>query len=197
MPSLILASSSPRRAEILGSMGVEFVVRVADVDEERLADESAEAMVLRLAVAKARAYSPANDEIVLGADTAVVLGSAIFGKPVDEDDGLKMLAALSGNTHQVVTAVAVATSGGLLSTISATDVTFREIDPDEARDYWQSGEPVDKAGAYAIQGRGGMFARAIMGSYSGVVGLPVFETANLLREAGFEAWRTATVRDNR
>lgn len=143
-------------------------------------------MVLRLARAKALANAPRRGEIVLGADTAVVLGEEIFGKPRNIRDALGMLERLAGRTHKVLTGIALCAVDNEWSAISSTDVQFRDISPDEARRYWHSGEPQDKAGGYAIQGRGGMFVRAIMGSYSGVVGLPVFETTSLLQEAGLE-----------
>jgi septum formation protein len=181
---LHLASSSPRRREILAALGLDFTVGGADVDEQRLANESAGDMVLRLARDKAEAGAPADDVVVIGADTAVVLGDEVFGKPRDRDDALDMLARLSGETHQVLTGVAVRADRQVRVVVSNTDVRFREIGPDEALAYWQSGEPVDKAGAYAIQGRGGVFVEAINGSYSGVVGLPVFETVALLKRAG-------------
>jgi septum formation protein len=123
--------------------------------------------------------------VVIGADTAVVLGDEVFGKPGNRDECLAILAALSGRVHRVMTGVAVRSSRGMQTAVSTTDVVFREIRPDEALAYWQSGEPRDKAGAYAIQGRGGVFVAAITGSYSGVVGLPVFETAALLQDAGY------------
>ena len=181
---LHLASSSPRRREILAELGLDFTVGGADVDEQRLANESAADMVLRLARDKAETGSPADDFVVIGADTAVVLGDEVFGKPRGRDDALDMLARLSGNTHQVLTGVAVRGDRHTRVVVSNTDVRFREISPDEALAYWQSGEPADKAGAYAIQGKGGVFVEAINGSYSGVVGLPVFETVALLRQAG-------------
>ncbi len=141
-------------------------------------------MVLRLAREKARAGAPAAAAVVIGADTAVVLGDEIFGKPLDEADALGMLARLSGRTHEVMTGVAVWDGEQMRACLSRTEVQFREIRPDEALAYWQSGEPADKAGAYAIQGLGGVFVESIAGSYSGVVGLPVYETTALLREAG-------------
>jgi len=141
-------------------------------------------MVLRLARDKAQAGSPGDNSVVIGADTAVVLGGDVFGKPVDQEDALRMLARLSGTTHQVLTGVAVWADDRMRAALSTTDVRFREISPDEACAYWQSGEPADKAGAYAIQGKGGVFVEEINGSYSGVVGLPVFETVSLLKEAG-------------
>jgi septum formation protein len=141
-------------------------------------------MVLRLAQDKARIGAPAEPAIVIGADTAVVLDDEIFGKPGTEAEALDMLSRLSGRTHQVMTGVAVWDGESMQASISCTDVQFREIRPDEALTYWQSGEPADKAGAYAIQGLGGVFVASIHGSYSGVVGLPVYETMAMLREAG-------------
>ena len=185
-PTLILASTSPRRRELLATLGVEFRTAAVDIDETPAQGEAADAMVLRLAVGKARAAPAAPGSVVIGADTAVVLGSRIFGKPAGADDALAMLAALSGRTHRVVTGVAVRCGDAVSTALSSTDVRFRDIDPDEAARYWHSGEPHDKAGAYAIQGRGGIFVEAIMGSYSGVVGLPVFETARLLAAAGVD-----------
>ncbi len=187
IPTLILASSSPRRREILEALGFEFDVCATDVDESRHDEEAAHDMVQRLAQAKATALPVATATAVIGADTAVVLGDEVFGKPRDERDAVDMLTRLSGRAHEVLTGVAVATSQSVQSTLSTTTVRFRDISPDEARRYWHSGEPRDKAGAYAIQGLGGLFVEAIEGSYSGVVGLPVFETAALLREAGIDA----------
>jgi septum formation protein len=123
---------------------------------------------------------------VLGADTIVVLDERVFGKPASREEALRMLASLSGRRHQVLTGVAVIADGELQTAVSLTEVQFREIHPDEAEAYWQSGEPAGKAGAYAVQGLGGIFVSAINGSYTGVVGLPVFETVNLLRQAGIE-----------
>jgi septum formation protein len=183
---LHLASSSPRRRRILERMGLEFTAAGVDVDERQLPEESAASMVVRLAVDKACAVTVQPGVAVLGADTAVVLDGEVFGKPADQADALRMLARLSGRRHQVMTGVAVRSAGATNSVLSVTEVTFREIDPDEARDYWQSGEPAGKAGAYAIQGRGGAFVESIAGSYTGVVGLPVAETAELLRWAGIE-----------
>jgi septum formation protein len=185
---LHLASSSPRRREILTALGLQFSVGGADVDEVRLDGESAEDMVLRLAGTKAQVGSPGEEFAVIGADTAVVYGDEVFGKPRHGDDAVAMLVALSGKTHQVMTGVAVWAGGELGVALSVTDVRFREISPDEALQYWQSGEPADKAGAYAIQGRGGVFVEEIQGSYSGVVGLPVFETVQLLEKAGIRVF---------
>ena len=181
---LHLASTSPRRQEILAALGLTFSSAGVDLDERRFDGESAQDMVLRLAQAKAAAATVDELTVVIAADTAVVLGGDVYGKPVDREDCLAMLQDLSGRTHQVMTAVAVRSFRGVQTVLSTTEVQFREISPDEALAYWQSGEPCDKAGAYAIQGKGGVFVTAISGSYSGVVGLPVFETAELLRDAG-------------
>lgn len=188
MPStpIHLASSSPRRKAILERLGVTFSAGGVGVDERRLDGERAEDMVLRLAVAKANAAAVPAGHVVIGADTAVVVKDQVFGKPRDEAHALAMLEALSSRTHRVVTGVAVCSLTGTSSILSTTDVRFREIGRDEALRYWQSGEPVGKAGAYAIQGRGGVFVERLAGSYSGVVGLPVFETSCLLREAGVD-----------
>ena len=186
---LMLASTSPRRREILEALGIDFTVVVVDVDEDVLAGESPEDMVLRLAAAKADAAEVAADSLVLGADTAVVIDGEILGKPRDEADALAMLARLSGRVHRVLTGVALHGPHGTRSALSETDVQFREIGRDEALAYWHSGEPQDKAGGYAVQGLGGAFVERIAGSYSGVVGLPVFETVALLREAGFDVMK--------
>lgn len=186
VPKLHLASSSPRRSRILEGMGLEFTASGVDIDERRHPGEAADTMVLRLAAEKAAAVPAAPGTVVLGADTAVVLDGEVFGKPGDEADALRMLARLSGRRHQVMTGVAVHAGDATTRVLSVTDVTFREIGPDEAHEYWQSGEPRGKAGAYAIQGLGGAFVANIAGSYTGVVGLPVVETADLLRAAGID-----------
>jgi len=188
---LHLASSSARRREILTALGVSFTWAGVDLDETPLAAERAAGIVQRLATAKAQAARSGCERPVLGADTAVAVGKRIFGKPESKQDALAMLAALSGRTHQVVTAVALSCDRGTMTAMSTTDVSFREITADEALAYWQSGEPAGKAGAYAVQGIGGMFVRELSGSYSGVVGLPVFETAALLNQAGIDLLRRA------
>ena len=177
-----LASTSPRRREILQTLGIEFDVIRVETDERPLEGETPDEIVLRLAIAKAEAAR--YGEFVLGADTVVVLGERVLGKPRDRDDAIEMLLALSGCSHSVMTGVALKTPHETRSVLSTTDVQFREIGRDEAYRYWQSGEPCDKAGAYGIQGIGGMFVKAIHGSYSGVMGLPVFETVVLLESAG-------------
>ena len=187
-PVLHLASSSPRRRELLRALGLNFSYEGVAIDESALPGESVSDMVLRLAVAKARtAFDSGGHPVpVLGADTIVILDDRIFGKPGSKQEALQMLASLSGRTHQVLTGVAVVANGELETVVSRTEVQFREIHPDEAEAYWQSGEPAGKAGAYAVQGLGGIFVSSINGSYTGVVGLPVFETADLLRRVGIE-----------
>jgi septum formation protein len=187
-PVLHLASSSPRRRELLTALGLEFSHAGVAIDESALPGESVPDMVLRLATGKARSASDSGKYAVpvLGADTVVTLDDRVFGKPASKEDALKMLASLSGRSHQVLTGVAVVAQDELWTGLSQTEVQFREIEPDEAEAYWQSGEPAGKAGAYAVQGLGGIFVTAVHGSYTGVVGLPVFETADLLRRAGIK-----------
>ena len=183
---LHLASASPRRREILQALGLVFTAAAEDVDESRFEGEDPEFMAIRLATTKAQAAASndRHDNVILAADTVVTLDDTVFGKPESRDDAVMMLESLSGKEHSVLTGVAVLCQGVVRTTVSRTSVRFREISPDEAAHYWQSGEPCDKAGAYAIQGKGGIFVEAISGSYSGVVGLPIFETARLLGEAG-------------
>ena len=185
-PRLHLASSSPRRQEILTALQLEFTAAGVDLDETPLDIETPKEMVLRLAEGKALAAQKSADYVVIGSDTAVVLDDVALGKPRDRDDAINMLLSLSGHTHQVITGVAVSRGEAVSTALSSTDVKFREIHQDEAAVYWQSGEPCDKAGAYGIQGLGGAFVESINGSYSCVVGLPVFETVTLLREAGID-----------
>jgi septum formation protein len=186
---LHLASASPRRRELLAQCGVRVErIEAPSIDETPLPGEEPRALVLRLATAKARAGAAAlgaRAGLVLGADTEVALDGRVFGKPHDEAAGMAMLAALAGRRHEVLSAVALcdAVSGWLATRLSVSRVAFRPITPAEARAYWASGEPADKAGGYAIQGRGGAFVERLEGSYSGVVGLPLFETLELLQEA--------------
>jgi septum formation protein len=169
---LILASSSPRRAELLRAAGIEFSVRVADVDETQLPGESPRDYVLRLSSAKAQAVAR-DDELVLGADTTVVINDEIAGKPVDEEDARKILRALSGQWHEVLTAVTVLRGERVVSDIASTLVKFSEMSEAEIDWYISTGEPMDKAGAYGIQGSASRFVERIEGNYSNVVGLPV------------------------
>ena len=183
-----LASSSPRRHEILTAMGLRFTAAGVDVDETQYDGEPVADMVVRLAIAKVAAAREDVDPSlpIIGADTAVAIGDQVLGKPGSQDEALRMLASLSGRTHTVLTGVALDYAGVVRTATSLTEVRFREISPDEAQSYWQSGEPLDKAGAYAVQGIAGIFVEELSGSYSGVVGLPVFETAALLADAGLE-----------
>ena len=189
---IYLASGSPRRRELLQQIGVPFRVVATAVDEAVLRSEAPRAYVTRLAAAKADAgwqsSRDATDPPVLAADTAVVLDGKILGKPADREDAESMLRQLSGRTHEVLTAIALRTASGLQSRISRSEVTFRSIAADEAQAYWETGEPSDKAGAYAIQGRAAIFVADLRGSYSGVMGLPLFETAELLSDAGVWRW---------
>jgi len=164
------------------------------MDETPLQDEPAAALVLRLARGKARKSRQihSDEPVILGADTIVLLDGRVFGKAGSQDEALCMLANLSGRSHTVLTAVAVSTPRQEIAAVSETRVQLRNIDPDEALRYWQSGEPAGKAGAYAIQGIGGIFVESLTGSWSGVVGLPVFETARLLRKAGVEVLSAAS-----
>ena len=188
MAAFYLASASPRRRELLRQIGAVFEVSPAQIEERRHNGESAPAFAQRLAREKARVIWDnlplTAQSCVLGADTVVVADEQILGKPVDRADGLRMLRLLSDRTHQVYTAVALIDGEQLHEALSVSKVTFRAITESEAQRYWDSGEPVDKAGGYAIQGYGAVFVRQLEGSFSGVVGLPLFETATLLSAAG-------------
>ncbi|MDQ3011267.1 MAG: Maf family protein [Acidobacteriota bacterium] len=173
---LILASASPRRSELLRAAGIEFIVRVADIDETILADESPEEYVLRLSREKAQAVAQATVpecEWVLGADTTVVVNGEIAGKPVDAEDARRMLQMLSGQWHEVLTGVSLVGGDQTLSEVAVTRVKFAELTDAEIDWYVATGEPMDKAGAYGIQGYASRFVESIEGSYSNVVGLPV------------------------
>lgn len=189
--SLHLASASPRRCAILDSLGLVFTSGGVGIDETALPGETAAALAMRLAAAKATAAAGerGHDVIVLGADTVVALENEMFGKPGDAAQAVDMLLRLAGREHEVLTGVAVIRAGRLHTALSHSRVRFRDIGPAEAQRYWQSGEPQDKAGGYAIQGLGGVFVASLEGSYSGVVGLPVFETADLLSRAGLDVLR--------
>jgi septum formation protein len=186
--ALVLASRSPRRVELLAQLGLRPRVRAAAVDETPRPGEHPALYVERLARAKARQVREAlgGGAPVLGADTAVVVDDDILGKPRDREEALSMLARLSGRAHQVLTGVALAAGDALHTRVSVSRVHFRDIATWEREAYWATGEPRDKAGAYAIQGLGAVFVRRIEGSYSGIMGLPLFETAELLRRAGIE-----------
>jgi septum formation protein len=182
---IYLASRSPRRRELLAQIGVAHELVAADVDESPAGDEPPRDYVLRLARAKAQAGWKRVDTTrrapLLAADTTVALGGRILGKPADRDEAARMLASLSGKRHQVFTAIAVTLGGEVETALSASDVEFCALTDAEIRDYVDSGEADDKAGAYGIQGRAGAFVVELRGSYSGVMGLPLYETARLLR----------------
>lgn len=191
MTLLHLASASPRRRELLLQIGVPHVRVAAPIDESVLPGEAPDVYVERLARAKAAAGLAMLDGqgCVLGADTAVVLDGRILGKPADRADALEMLAALSGRSHEVLTAVALADAGRCAARVVRSIVHFRSLSPGEAEAYWSSGEPQDKAGGYAIQGLAAIFVERMEGSYSAVVGLPLAETAALLAEFGIPCWQ--------
>lgn len=194
-PVLCLASASPRRRDLLASIGVPVTVHPCDIDETPLPGESAHVYVQRLAVAKAEAAVPFTDLPTLGSDTAVVVDGRILGKPLNANEGTEMLRLLSGRDHQVLTAVAVSGPAGMLSCSVATQVTMREISAAEIAAYWSTGEPADKAGGYAIQGLAAIFVKQIQGSHSAVVGLPLFETAHLLCQQGVPIWQPSPLDD--
>lgn len=187
-PRIYLASRSPRRAELLQQIGVEFVVLPSDIDESVYNAEAAADYVLRLARGKAEACASKLGDIdmpVLAADTTVCLDGCILGKPESDTDAYVMLSTLSGSWHEVHTAIALAGRQGMEVLLSTTRVKMASLDHDVITAYIASGEPRDKAGAYGIQGLGGTLIERIEGSYSGVMGLPLFETAVLLRNYGF------------
>ncbi len=187
LPRICLASASPRRLDLLASLGVECDVMPADIDESIMAGEAADRYVHRMAAEKAAAVQTRLDDarVVLAADTTVVVDGNILSKPADKDDAARMLRMLSGRSHEVLSAVAVIDGDQHLTDASRTVVDFRVLSDSEIEDYWATGEPADKAGAYGIQGLGGAFVQQLHGSYSGVVGLPLFETARLMNRLGY------------
>ena len=191
--SIVLASASERRSLLLAQIGVRHRAIAADIDETPRAGELPGTYVMRLAEGKAGAVAKTHASRlecpVLAADTTVVLRGRIFGKPADESECVEMLGALAGQTHEVLTAVALWHDCRLRAACSTSYVTLRAIGADECRRYWASGEPTGKAGAYAIQGFGAVFVERIEGSFSGVMGLPLFETAALLDAAGVRRWQ--------
>jgi septum formation protein len=188
---VFLASASPRRRELLAQIGVDYTLLHAEVDETVHPGESAADYVRRVALEKVRTarelLSGEAASPVLGADTAVVIDGSIMGKPRDRKEGIAMLLALSARTHEVLSAVALG-GGREAVRVSKSRVTFRALTPAQCAAYWETGEPHDKAGGYAIQGRAAVFVSRLEGSYSGVMGLPVYETAELLREFGIEVF---------
>jgi len=184
MTLLRLASASPRRSALLRQLGVAHDVAAADVDETPSPAERPEALVVRLAKLKAEQGARDAGRPALGADTIVSIDGRILGKPRDAADGMAMLELLSGRDHRVLSGVALAWNGKVRTALSASTVRFRVLTVDEISNYWASSEPHDKAGAYAVQGLAARFIARLEGSYSGVMGLPLFETATLLEEAG-------------
>ncbi len=183
----ILASNSPRRKELLKQIGLTFTTDPADVDERILPSEGAEAYVVRVALDKARvAAGRAGRGIVIAADTVVVLGDVILGKPTDARDAERMLGMLSGRMHRVITGLAVmdAEKGTTRTGTAITSVWFRDLTPVEIRSYVSTGEPLDKAGAYGIQEKGSLLVRKIDGCYFNIVGLPLYLLGEILREFG-------------
>jgi septum formation protein len=193
---IYLASASPRRGELLRQIGVPFEAHPAAIDERRLPNESPADYVLRIAAAKAdtvwaSAAVQARPRLVLAADTAVVVDDEVFGKPRDNGEALRMLETLSGRSHIVVTAVAIRAGSGADALVAASEVKFRATTHRERAAYCATGEPLDKAGAYGIQGLGAAFIEQLHGSYSAVMGLPLFETALLLDRFGCPFWLAA------
>lgn len=189
---IYLASQSPRRRELLEQIGISHTVIKVEVDENPLPDEKPEDYVIRIASEKARAaFSADMQQPLLAADTTVTSNGRILGKPANEADFVKMMQLLNGKTHEVLTAIAVIGSSPdqadeikILTRLSRSKVSFRKLSEKEILNYWQNGEPRDKAGGYGIQGLGAVFIKHIEGSYSGIMGLPLYETAELLSEFG-------------
>ena len=192
-PDLYLASASPRRRELLDQIGIRYQLLSAPIDETPQPDETPHDYTARLALTKARAGWDSLDDQpplpVLGADTTVTVDHRILGKPHDREHGLAMLAALSGRTHQVVSAVALVLADRQAVRVQTSEVRFRTLTTDEQQRYWDSGEGHDKAGCYAVQGYAARFISDLRGSYSGVMGLPLFETAELLADFGIDLWK--------
>lgn len=186
MSKLILASASPRRKELLSEWITTFEIKPADVDESRLGDESPRDYVARVAELKARTLAMKYPECyVLAADTTVALGHTIFGKPSDYEEAVSVLSSLSGTQHEVMTAIALIGPAITETQVVVTEVTFSTLAKAQIATYCNSDEPYDKAGAYGIQGSASKFVSEINGSYTNVVGLPLAQTATLLRKAGF------------
>jgi len=190
LPQLYLSSGSPRRQALLQQLNLEFKVLKAPIDEIKSTEESPEQYVLRIAAEKAveGAKQVCSEQAwVVGGDTAVVLNQQVFGKPADEAEAVQMLSDLSNQTHTVLSAVVVVHKGQTFSALNQTQVTFRTVSTEEIQAYWLSGEPIGKAGSYAIQGLGAQFIKQIQGSYSGVMGLPLYELDQLLIESGYRS----------
>ena len=183
-PEIILASASPRRAELLDQMGVKYSIYPVDIDESSQESETPEVLVQRLAIEKSQAISvaEANSLAVLGSDTLGVLNNTLLVKPRDFEHAHHMLSSMSGHWHDILSAVAISYNGKTEVSLNRNRVLFRQLSSTEIEAYWQTGEPQDKAGAYAVQGLAATFIERIEGSYSGIMGLPIFETADLLKK---------------
>lgn len=188
MSTLVLASGSPRRAQLLRQLGLAFTVVAVDIDEIPRRAEPARSYVQRMSVEKLEAARPllagVGPSVIVCADTEVVLDGRILGKPADQADCVEMLMSLSARTHKVMTGVTVAGGAGVSTFVVETDVVFRHLTCSECEDYWSTGEPRDKAGGYGIQGIGAIFVERIAGSYSNVVGLPLMEVSRSLESQG-------------
>jgi len=186
-PQITLASASPRRRELLDQIKVSYTVHAVDIDESHMAGETSQQFVKRLALEKAQAgYLDYPVRPALGSDTIVVFEQHILGKPENQQMAFEMLKLLSGKTHQVMTAVAICNGETEHCVLSISEVEFNTLNEQQINDYWNTGEPADKAGGYAIQGIAAQFIKNIKGSYSGIMGLPLFETAQLLERVGIK-----------
>ena len=183
MSQIILASASPRRAELLDQVGISYEIQSVDINEDPMLNESAVVLVQRLAIEKSQAIKNA-DKPVIGSDTLGLMGDQLLVKPTDVEHSIKMLSAMSGNWHEILTAVAITYKDNTTVLLNRNRVLFRKISQDEMIRYWETGEPQDKAGSYAVQGIAAMFIERIEGSYSGIMGLPLFETMQLLNDLG-------------
>ena len=186
--NLILASQSPRRRELLGLTGLPFVVRAADIDETMDSGRAPFEEVARVSRLKALAVERERDDVVIAADTIVVCGGTVLGKPRDEADAFRILSLLSGRDHEVMTGMTVVKGDEIVTHTEVTRIHFRELHPEEIRAYIASGEPMDKAGAYGIQGGAALFADQMEGDYYNVMGLPVCRLAMILRSLGLPIW---------
>ena len=184
----ILASQSPRRKELLGLLNIPFLVRVADIDEAMDASADPRDEVARVSRAKAEATPHEPDDVVIAADTIVVCGGEVLGKPRDEEDAFRILSLLSGRSHEVMTGMTVLRGEEIITHTEVTKIHFRRLHPAELRAYIASGEPMDKAGAYGIQGGAALFADQMEGDYYNVMGLPVCRLAMILRSFGLPVW---------
>jgi len=186
-PHITLASASPRRRELLDQIQVSYIVNPVDIDESHIAGETSQQYVKRLALEKAQAgYLIHPERPALGSDTIVVFEQHILGKPENQQMAFEMLNLLSGKTHQVMTAVAICNGETEHCALSISEVEFKQLSEQQMAAYWHTGEPADKAGGYGIQGIAAQFIKNIKGSYSGIMGLPLFETAQLLERVGIK-----------